>query len=117
MADPDNSPMRRSADADVLLAMRKVYRRLERWRKKRKHRERIPETLWTAAGELAREHGVNQVSRVQWLVTREGNDSLNGCGVCYPSVLTRWRPGDLRLSGKWKRNDCCYQQQYDSEPH
>jgi hypothetical protein len=44
--------------------MRRVYRRLERWRKKRKGRERIPKTLWAAAGELAREHGVNQVSRV-----------------------------------------------------
>jgi hypothetical protein len=44
--------------------MRKVHRRLERWRKKRKARERIPKTLWAAAGELAREHGVNQVSRV-----------------------------------------------------
>ena len=62
MADPDNSPTRGAAD--VPAAMMKVYRRLERWRKKRKGRERIPETLWIAAGELAREHGVNQVSRV-----------------------------------------------------
>ena len=44
--------------------MRKVYRRLERWRSKRTGRARIPESLWAAAGELAREHGVNQVSRV-----------------------------------------------------
>lgn len=43
--------------------MRKVYRRLQRWRSKRTGRERIPEALWAAAGELAREHGVNQVSR------------------------------------------------------
>ena len=27
-------------------------------------RARIPESLWAAAGELARDHGVNQVSRV-----------------------------------------------------
>lgn len=44
--------------------MRKVYRRLERWRRQRTGRARIPESLWTAAGKLAREHGVNQVSRV-----------------------------------------------------
>jgi hypothetical protein len=43
--------------------MRGVYRRLQRWRSERKGRERIPEALWTAAGELARKHGVNQVSR------------------------------------------------------
>jgi hypothetical protein len=32
--------------------------RLERWRRTRRHRARIPEPLWSAAGELAREHGV-----------------------------------------------------------
>ena len=51
-------------DAEFPVAMRKVYRRLERWRSKRKGRARIPESLWAAAGELAREHGVNPVSRV-----------------------------------------------------
>jgi hypothetical protein len=53
-----------AAEAEVPVAMRKVYRRLERWRRQRTGRARIPEALWTAAGELAREHGVNQVSRV-----------------------------------------------------
>ena len=43
--------------------MRKVHRQLQRWRRQRRGRERIPETLWAAAGELAREHGVNPVSR------------------------------------------------------
>ena len=51
-------------DAEVPVAMRKVYRRLLRWRSKRQGRARIPESLWAAAGELAREHGVNPVSRV-----------------------------------------------------
>ena len=51
-------------DTEVPVAMRKVYRRLERWRRQRIGRARIPESLWAAAGELAREHGVNQVSRV-----------------------------------------------------
>ena len=50
-------------DAEVPVAMRKVYRRLLRWRSQRKGRARIPESLWAAAGELAREHGVNPVSR------------------------------------------------------
>ena len=51
-------------EADVPLAMRKVYRHLQRWRGQRKGRERIPQRLWVAARELAREHGVNPVSRV-----------------------------------------------------
>jgi hypothetical protein len=49
--------------SELPLAMRKVHRRLERWRSKRTGRARIPEALWAAAGELAREHGVNAVSR------------------------------------------------------
>ena len=53
-----------AAEAEVPVAMRKVYRRLERWRRQRTGRARIPESLWVAAGELAREHGVNQVSRM-----------------------------------------------------
>ena len=63
MADPGGSPTQHTSEADVPAAMRKVYRRLQRWRSERKGRERIPEALWAAAGELAREHGVNQVSR------------------------------------------------------
>jgi len=51
-------------ESEVPLAMRKVYRRLQHWRRQRKGRERIPQRLWIAAGELAREHGVNPVSRV-----------------------------------------------------
>ena len=51
-------------ESEVPTAMRKVYRRLERWRRQRTGRARIPELLWAAAGELAQEHGVNQVSRV-----------------------------------------------------
>jgi hypothetical protein len=64
MADPDSGATQSAmTEADVPAAMRAVYRRLQRWRSQRKGRERIPEALWAAAGELARAHGVNQVSR------------------------------------------------------
>ena len=49
---------------NVPVPMRKVHGQLQRWRRQRRGRERIPETLWVAAGELARRHVVNQVSRV-----------------------------------------------------
>jgi hypothetical protein len=55
--------MQSGAESDIPIAMRKVYRRLERWRSKRTGRARIPDRLWAAAGELARQHGVNAVSR------------------------------------------------------
>lgn len=44
--------------------MKKVYRRLERWRSQRTGRSRIPASIWTAAGALAREHGVSRVAEV-----------------------------------------------------
>ena len=50
-------------DSEVPVGMRSVHRRLQQWRSKRKGRARIPESLWIAAGELARKHGVNPVSR------------------------------------------------------
>src|SRR3954452_24719819 len=53
-----------AAEAEVPAAMRKVHRRLERWRRQRTGRARIPEALWAAAGELAPQHGGNQGARV-----------------------------------------------------
>ncbi len=38
--------------------MRKVYRRLKRWRSAHTGRLPIPEPLWEAAAQLAREHGI-----------------------------------------------------------
>lgn len=51
-------------DSEVPVALRKLYARLQLWRGQRRGRERIPRGIWSAAGKLAREHGVNQVSRV-----------------------------------------------------
>jgi hypothetical protein len=92
MADLDDSPTQSTADVDVPAAMRKVYRRLQRWRSKRTGRERIPEVLWAAAGELAREHGVNQVSRALHLEFRHlrrvaENGSPNGGKQAGPSFV------------------------------
>ena len=43
---------------DIPRDMRKVYRRLRRWRSSHARRVPIPEPLWAAAAELAREHGI-----------------------------------------------------------
>ena len=64
MADPTNRLTLSPAETNIPAVMKKVHWQLERWRKTRKGRERIPKTIWAAAGELARKHGVNQVSRV-----------------------------------------------------
>lgn len=43
---------------DISPDMQRLYRRFERWRNAHTGRLPIPERLWTAAAELAREHGV-----------------------------------------------------------
>jgi hypothetical protein len=48
---------------DIPINMERVYRRLERWRKKRRGREPIPKRLWEAAAAVAREQGVNPTSK------------------------------------------------------
>jgi hypothetical protein len=46
------------------LTIEKVEASFDQWRKTRRGRSSIPEELWAAAGELARRHGVNRISRV-----------------------------------------------------
>jgi hypothetical protein len=43
--------------------MRKVYLRLRRWRGSHVRRVPLPDSLWAAAGELAREHGINRTAK------------------------------------------------------
>jgi len=43
--------------------MQKVYRRLRRWRSTHTGRLPIPESLWAAAAELARKHGINPTAK------------------------------------------------------
>jgi hypothetical protein len=40
-----------------------VRQRIEDWRRTRERRTRMPETLWTAAAQLAREHGLWAMSQ------------------------------------------------------
>jgi hypothetical protein len=50
--------------AAVPMGMRRVFSRLERWRKSHTGRLPIPEHLWASAAELAREHGVFPTAKV-----------------------------------------------------
>ena len=59
--------------SDIPSGMEKVRRRLERWRKTRRGRERIPQRLWVAVGSLAREYGVNPTSKALGLEFKKVN--------------------------------------------
>ena len=49
--------------SDIPIGMEKVHGRFERWRSSHKGRKPIPESLWTAAAEVAREHGIFRTSK------------------------------------------------------
>ena len=49
--------------SDIPPDTRKLYRRLRRWRSSHAHRVPLPDALWAAAGELAREHGINRTAK------------------------------------------------------
>lgn len=49
--------------SDIPPDMRRLYRRFERWRSGRTGRFPIPERLWAAATELARQHGVSSTAK------------------------------------------------------
>jgi hypothetical protein len=60
--------------------VRDVLRRLEGWRKGRKHRRPIPEVLWRSATTLARQHGVSRIARLlrlDYYVLKERLDTLD----------------------------------------
>ena len=75
-----------AAESEVPMPMKKVYRRLERWRSKRTGRSKIPAAIWTAAGQLAREHGVSRVAEVLGL---EFNHLKRVSQVAEPGGLKR----------------------------
>ena len=47
----------------VPVKMEQARQQLERWRRTCPHRSRIPEPLWAAAVELARQHGIGATAR------------------------------------------------------
>jgi len=55
--------MANEARFEIPAGMQRVCRRFERWRKGHKARLPIPEALWAAAAEAAREHGVFRAAK------------------------------------------------------
>ena len=43
--------------------LQELHRQIEEWRRKRSHRNRMPEALWSLAAHLASEHGLARVAR------------------------------------------------------
>ena len=56
--------MAAKAAVEIPIGMRRVWRRFERWRNGHQARLPIPEPLWAAAAQTAREHGVFRTAKV-----------------------------------------------------
>ena len=56
--------MAAQAAVETPIGMRKVCRRFERWRNGHQARLPIPEPLWAAAAQAAREHGVFRTAKI-----------------------------------------------------
>lgn len=54
---------RSARSRDVAARLEPLHRRLERWRRTRQGRSRIPESLWTAAVKAADEYGLNPTAQ------------------------------------------------------
>ena len=52
------------SEKQLPVAMERVRSQFEQWRAHKERGDRIPERLWAAATQAARQHGVNAVSRV-----------------------------------------------------
>jgi hypothetical protein len=66
--------------------MREVCQRLRRWRSSHARRLPIPESLWAAAGELARQHGINPTAKALHL---ESGKLKQRAEVAMPAVKRR----------------------------
>ncbi len=56
--------MAKVTEVEIPVGLRRVHRKLERWRSTRPGRSPLPDALWRAAGEAAREHGVFRTGQV-----------------------------------------------------
>ena len=55
--------MKSPSKSDLPANLARGRERFEKWRSKQEKRSRLPEPLWSAAVELAREYGVNKTAR------------------------------------------------------
>jgi hypothetical protein len=55
--------MKSPSESNLPAKLARGRERFEKWRSKRKTRSRLPERLWLAAVELAREYGLNKTAR------------------------------------------------------
>ena len=77
---------------DISPNMRKVYGRLQRWRSSHARRVPLPDALWAAAGELARDYGINRTAKALHLEYGKLKERAEALGQ-EKRVVKKVRPG------------------------
>ena len=72
--------MAKVAESEIPAGLRRVYQKLERWRSAREGRSPLPDALWRAAAEAAREHGVFRTGQVLHLEYGKLKRMMNSTG-------------------------------------
>jgi hypothetical protein len=81
--------------------MRKVQRRFEQWRSAHTGRWPIPQRLWMAATELAREHGIFHTAKVLHLEYGKLKRLVESAGPVNAKVpAAKGRVGKARATGR-----------------
>ena len=70
--------------SDIPPDMGKIYLRLRRWRSSHARRVPLPDSLWAAAGELAREHGINRTAKALHLEYGKLKERAEAVGAAKP---------------------------------
>jgi len=70
--------MKKTGEGREPAGVAKLRRRIESWRRTRARSGPMPEDLWSAAGSLARQHGVNPVAKALRLHYYALKDRLDG---------------------------------------
>ncbi len=77
---------------DIPRDIQKTFRRFDRWRNSHRGRLPIPEPLWAAAAELARQHGVFRISKALHLEYGKLKERVGAAGKTL-AALPRTRAG------------------------
>ena len=88
--------MNRKRMVSVAAPIVQLQRQLEECRRSRSRRAKLPETIWDAAAELAREYGVNAVAqplrldymRLKKRLGEEGNGRRDKSGPVFVELVT-----------------------------
>ena len=106
--------MSKVVEGEIPAGLRRVHRKLERWRSTRQGRSPLPEGLWKAAAAAAREYGVFRTGQVLHLEYGKLKRVMNATRgkACSPTrfvELAPWLPwAEMSALLSWKAHGASF---------